>query len=115
MKSQSNKRPDVLHDLGNGSHHYNFNIEEKIIEDGEGKTSKVFEYDQVLIWNEPSYNKIVKEVIRSRWDANQEFDLVNSYNSFNEGISEDVSDKDNYIDYLDQIRAIKTMVLQDLS
>lgn len=115
MKSQSNKRPIVLHDLGNGSHHYNYNIVEKTVEDEEGKSSKIFEYDQVLIWNEPTYNKVVKEVIRSKWDSNQEFDLVNSYNAFKEEISEDETDRDNYLEYLDQIRAIKTMVQQDLS
>ncbi|MFB5946135.1 hypothetical protein [Albibacterium profundi] len=115
MKSQSNKRPQVLHDLGNGSHHYNFNIVEKTIDEEDGKTSKVFEYDQVLIWDTPTEKKVVKEVIRSKWDANQEFDLVNSYNAFNEGVSDDESDKDNYLDYLDEIRGIKAMVKHDFT
>ena len=91
MKSNSNDRPPILQDLGNGSWHYNYNI------------------------TEVDYDKCVKAVLRSRRDETEEFSLINKYNAFVLGLSTDEADKTEYENYLKEVLAVKAMVRADLA
>ncbi len=91
MKSNSNDRPPILQDLGNGSWHYNYNITEVEIQpepmaEQEGEQApaarKAYDYDTVEVWGRPDYDKCVKAVLRSRRDETEEFSLINKYNAF---------------------------------
>ena len=75
MKSNSNDRPPILQDLGNGSWHYNYNITEvevtpEPMAEAEGDqvsaARKAYDYDTVEVWGRPDYDKCVKAVLRSR-------------------------------------------------
>ena len=66
MKSNSNDRPPILQDLGNGSWHYNYNITEvevtpEPMAEAEGDqvpaARKAYDYDTVEIWGRPDYDK----------------------------------------------------------
>lgn len=120
MKSNSDVRPLVIQDLGNGSYYYNYNIHEVTVpveptedeaEDTEEKTA--YEYDSVLIWGIPNYAKCVKAVLRDRRDETEEFSLINKYNAFALGVSEE-ADKEEYEAYLEEVKAVKAMVKTDL-
>lgn len=116
MKSTSNKRPETLQYLGNGAWHYNYNIEEITIpasEDGPERTE--YEYDSAKVWGTPTYEKCVKAILREEYDETEEFALINSYNAFMLGISEDVKDKEDYEAYLRRVTEIKKMVFNDLN
>ena len=123
MKSNSNDRPPILQDLGNGSWHYNYNITEVEVQPGpmaeqEGEQTqaarKAYDYDTVEIWGRPDYDKCVKAVLRSRRDETEEFSLINKYNAFVLGLSTDETDKKEYEAYLSEVIAVKAMVRADL-
>ena len=122
MKSNSNDRPPILQDLGNGSWHYNYNITEvdvkpgPITEDEQAASArKAYDYDTVEVWGRPDYDKCVKAVLRSRRDETEEFSLINKYNAFVLGLSTEEADKTEYENYLKEVLAVKTMVRTDLA
>lgn len=124
MKSNSNERPPVLLDLGNGSWHYNYNITEvelqpepMAVTDGEHApvARKAYECDTVEIWGNPNYDKCVKAVLRSRRDETEEFSLINKFNAFVLGLSTDAADKIEYENYLKEVLDVKAMVRNDLA
>ena len=113
MKSNSKDSPLVFDNLQNGAWHYNHNIVEvqKTDENGEVQTS--FDYDQVKVWGVPTQREIIKAVIAEKWDVTQEIDLANDNKRFELGLSDDVTLRDKYIAYLNEIESIKSMVEQD--
>ena len=119
MKSNSDIRPAIIQPLGNGAYHYNYNIVERQVEDPEtGETKTVYDYDTVKFYDEPTYEKLVKAVIREEIDETQEFAKVNDYNAAVLGIITDATKKAEakqaYKDYLQQVVDIKAMVRADL-
>lgn len=124
MKSNSNDRPPILQDLGNGSWHYNYNISEvevrpepMAVAEGEQAPAarKAYNYDTVEVWGRPDYDKCVKAVLRSRRDETEEFSLINKYNAFVLGLSTDEADKEEYEAFLTEVMAVKAMVRNDLA
>lgn len=115
MKSNSKDSPLVFDNLQNGAWHYNHNIVEvqKTDENGEVQTS--FDYDQVKVWGVPTKREVIKAVIAEKWDLTQEIDLANDNKRFELGLSDDVTLRDKYIAYLNEVAAIKTMVESDFS
>lgn len=115
MKSNSKDSPLVFDNLQNGAWHYNHNIVEvqKTDENGEVQTS--FDYDQVNVWGVPTQREVIKAVIAEKWDVTQEIDLANDNKRFELGLSDDVTLRDKYIAYLNEVAAIKTMVESDFS
>lgn len=124
MKSNSNDRPPILQNLGNGSWHYNYNITEVEVQpepmaetevEQAQAARKAYDYDTVEVWGRPDYDKCVKAVLRSRRDETEEFSLINKYNAFVLGLSTDEADKEEYEAYLTEVMAIKAMVRNDLA
>lgn len=69
MKSNSNDRPPILQDLGNGSWHYNYNITEvevtpEPMAEAEGDqvpaARKAYDYDTVEVWGRPGLRQMRK-------------------------------------------------------
>lgn len=114
MKSNSNVRPPKLLDLGNGSWHYNHNIKEVEVETEEGEIKTEYEYDTVLIWGTPNYDKCVTAVLRDRRNETEEFSLINKYNAFTLGLTTDPADETEYKEYLTEVLSVKAMVRADL-
>ena len=118
MKSSSNIRPAAIEPLGNGAYHYNYNIVERQETDPEtGEVRTVYDYDTVKVWNEPTYGKLVKAVIREKLDETQEFAIINEYNAGVLGVITDRTAKDEakqaYKDYLTFVSETKAMVVND--
>jgi hypothetical protein len=114
MKSNSNVRPPKLLDLGNGSWHYNHKIKEVEVENEKGEIKTVYEYDTVLIWGTPEYEKCVKAVLRDRRAETEEFSLINKYNAFALGLSTDPADETEYKEFLSEVLSVKAMVRADI-
>ena len=119
MKSKSNIRPSIIEPLGNGAYHYNYNIVERQETSREtGETTIVFDYDTVKIWDEPTYDKLVKAVIRATFDEMQELSIINEYNAGVLGVTTDKTDKEDakkaYKDYLTFVAETKAKVKADL-
>ena len=119
MKSSSDIRPAVIQPLGNGAYHYNYNIVERQETDPEtGEVKTVYDYDTVKVWDKPTYEKLVKAVIREKLDETQEFAIINEHNAGVLGVITDTTKKQEakqaYKDYLTFVAATKAMVKADL-
>lgn len=115
MKSNSKDSPLVFDNLQNGAWHYNHNIVEVQKTDENGEVQPSFDYDQVKVWGVPTQREVIKAVIAEKWDVTQEIDLANDNKRFELGLSDDVTLRDKYIAYLNEVAAIKTMVESDFS
>ncbi len=119
MKSNSNAKPAAFLPLGNGSWHYNYNVREIEVPAPEdkpkAKATKAYDYDVARFWGAPAYEAVVKAVVREKYSESQEFALINAYNAFALGISDDPADKAEYEAYLAELSAIKTMVKADIA
>lgn len=119
MKSSSDIRPAVIQPLGNGAYHYNYNIVERQETDPEtGEIKTVYDYDTVKVWDKPTYEKLVKAVIREKLDETQEFAIINEYNAGVLGVITDTTKKQEakqaYKDYLTFVASTKAMVKADI-
>ena len=119
MKSSSDIRPAAIQPLGNGAYHYNYNIVERQETDPEtGEVKTVYDYDTVKVWDKPTYEKLVKAVIREKLDETQEFAIINEYNAGVLGVITDTTKKQEakqaYKDYLTFVAETKAMVKADL-
>lgn len=119
MKSNSNVRPAIIQDLGNGSFHYNYNVTERKIEDEEVGEKTVYDYDTGQVWEKPTYDNLTRAIIRSEIDETEEFSLINDYYAAQLGVEKDEDRKtkavNDYKDYLAHVADIKQMVRDDLA
>lgn len=119
MKSNSNVRPAIIQDLGNGSFHYNYNVTERNIEDEKVGEKTVYDYDTVQVWEKPTYENLTRAIIRSEIDETEEFSLINDYYAAQLGIETDEDRKkkavNDYKTYLAHVAEIKQMVRDDLA
>lgn len=119
MKSNSNVRPAIIQDLGNGSFHYNYNVTERKIEDEKVGEKTVYDYDTVQVWEKPTYENLTRAIIRSEIDETEEFSLINDYYAAQLGIETDEDRKkkavNDYKTYLAHVAEIKQMVMDDLA
>ena len=67
MKSQSTVIPQKIHDLGDGTSHFNYNIEET--------EEKEFICDQVIIQNPASYAKIIQALVLEKYSISDELSI----------------------------------------
>ena len=112
MKSNSTDRPSALESIGKGKWHYNYHIEE--VEATEERAAS-FDYDCVEIQGTPTYDKCVTAVIRASYPADAEMALVNKYNAYQQGISDDASVVEEYAGFLQFVAEAKAMVRKDLN
>lgn len=112
QRIESDNKPNIIESLGTGYWYYNYDIkqEEKEVTDkfdnpDTPETKTVYTFIQVRISGKPTYNKCVKAVIRAYIDEDQEFDLVNSYNAYQLGVTDSAGeDYDKYLQLLEDIK-----------
>ena len=115
MKSNSNVRPKTFEKVGNGSWFYNYNVVERTETDPETQEERtVYDYDQVQVWDEPNDNVLKKAVIAEKYTLDEEINLQNNYRRYEFGMSKEISFKNDYINYLKDVDAMKAMVDRDL-
>ena len=115
MISIFDSKPSAIMPLGNGAYYYNYNIRELV---AEGDEPAGWQCDTVKLWGAPEYGSIVRAVIRNEYDANSEFDLVNSYNAAQEGMLDETEAARaiaDYKAYLRRVQEIKTNAKADLA
>lgn len=112
MKSNSLTRPAPLLSVGNGRWHYNYNITERVDAES-GQT--VYDYEAVEFEGQPTYDKLVDARVRNLVATDEELSLINKYQDFNAGLSDDTADRDQYLAFRQQVHAIKAEVRQILN
>lgn len=116
---RTNICPKIIQKLGNGTYYYHFDIQSEETEitdiNQEPKIETQYNFIQVLLRGQPNYNDCVKAIVRSYLTIDEEFDLINSYNSYTQNLIDDSSVVDKYKDYLNLLTQIKTKVKEDFS
>lgn len=115
---ESNIKPEAIEPLGNGTYYYNYNITEKVVEVEDLRTSEKhpetrWNFIQAYITGTPNYKDTVFAVIRLYMTADEEFALINKYNSYNFKIIEDDTVVSEYRDYCALTAKIKEQVKKD--
>lgn len=112
--TQSNDKPSVWSDVGNGSYLYRFNIKEVSVpaqtENAESITE--WQYNEVVVWGPIMSDSVTKEVMNSMWSKDAEQKLLNDYNSAQLGILGDEYIV-KYKDFLTQRKALKEQIDKD--
>lgn len=107
---ESNVKPNVIENLGNGYWYYNYNIQEV-----EGENGPNYTFTQIRVAGKPEYKKCVELILRQYMSESQEFDLINSANKdLMSGITDSIN-IDKYKTYLDEVEHIKNIVAKDLN
>lgn len=127
MRTLSETRPATIVALGNGAYHYNFDTREVTsspshagAEDGgeaEKEPATMYEYDTIEVWGRPTYQSLVRDVIRANVSDSEEFNLVNDYNAAKEGLTtgeEAERAVSAYREHLRCVAEVKEMVRADL-
>lgn len=114
------KEPLKIEAVGNGNYLYRWDIQEETTTshgDSEDESETITQYscEETTIHGEPTYDKCVEAVIRHNLSVEQEFALVNKYNSYNQGVIQDANVVREYEDYLSTLKGIKNMVKKDFS
>ena len=114
---QANTYPQTIQKLGNGSYYYNIQEVEVSKEGSELGTEIETQYSfiQVYLTGQPNYKDCVKAIIRAFIKIDEEFDLINSYNSYTQQLSSDESVVEEYNEYLTLLSQIKTKVKEDFA
>lgn len=114
---QTNVYPQTIQKLGNGTYYYNYDIKEVEVtnQEGDAKLEPQYNFIQVLLRGQPNYKDCVKAVVRSFLTIDEEFDLINSYNSYTENPSEDSTALSEYKEYLSKLKEIKAKVKEDFA
>lgn len=102
--------------VGNGDYLYRWDIQEETVERGEDEKPTVqWSCKETTVKGEPEYGKCVEAVIRETYTADEEFAMINKYNSYKAGIITDESIVGEYEGYLHEVASIKERVKRDLA
>ena len=112
--TQSNDKPSVWSDVGNGSYFYRFNINEiEVPAQTEGEEpTKAWQYNEVVVWGPVTSDVVTKAVMNYIWPKDVEQKYINDYNAAVLGIL-DSSYIDAYKDFMVQRKAIKEQIDKD--
>ena len=98
MKSSSNIAPKTTEYLGNGKYHYNYNVVQSEVDR--------FDYNQVVVKGEPTYESTVAAIIRERYTVDEEMAIQRK------GIADNSNQE--FVDYNSFVEEVKAMVKEDL-
>lgn len=106
-------KPEKVESLGNGIWYYNYDIKESIEPGQKGQDKTVYDFVQVRISGTPDYDKCAKAIIRAYVNSDSEFDLMNSFNAYQLGITDSAGE--DYEKYLQLLQEIKEKVGKDFN
>lgn len=118
-RTEYEEKPEYIVYLGDGTYYYNYDLQEGTREvttaEGISSVKPIWTAVTVMVQGSPNYKSIVKALIRKYYSADEEFDLINSYNeALSQGITEG-KDVEQYKEYLVLRNQIKTYVKQSLA
>lgn len=118
IRIETSIKPNVIESLGDGYYYYNYDIQSKIVDvpDLENETTTQetrWDFVQVKINGIPNYQKCARAVIRAYVNSDSEFDLMNSFNAYQLGITDSAGE--DYEKYLQLLQEIKEKVGKDFN
>lgn len=80
-------KPKALEAVGNGDYFFRWDIREEEIRTEETDKTQ-YSCEEVIVHGHPDYEKCVEAIIRSEYTSGKEVSLVNQYNSYHHGITD---------------------------
>ena len=122
----ASEKPVKFEDLNNGQGtiHYNHNIQEilvingedgsqEVTDDPEKANGKAYKYDCVRVEFPKTGNNVYRTLLNAKYDSDHQEKLINDYQSYQLGITEDEEALTNYKAFLQDRLSIKAMVDED--
>lgn len=122
----ASEKPVKFEDLNNGQGtiHYNHNIQEILVINGEDGSQeitddpkkangKIYKYDCVRVEFPKTGNNVYRTLLNAKYDSDHQEKLINEYQSYQLGITDDEEALANYKAFLQDRLAIKAMVDED--
>lgn len=118
MQAFYDNKPSNIEAVGNGSFLYRWDIAEVIPEITEGDANEEqtsqWQCQEVTVWPPLSSDRVIAEVIRSKYSTEQELSLMNKFNAYQQGLDVTPDIVDEYTDYLAFVAQVKRNVRKDL-
>ena len=110
-------KPKMIHPLGDGTYYYNYDIKEIEVDSESELEDKEIQYSfiQVMLRGQPNYKRCIQAIIRKYLTAESELSLINKYNKYLLGLSEDANTYNDYLDYVNLVSEIQTKVKNDFN
>ena len=101
MKANYNNIPEIIEAVGDGSTRFRINITE--VENG-------YNCDEVIIHGAIDASKVIAAFIAELWGNGIEQKLINDYNEYKAGLSDDAGAENRYLEFLGERKKLKTYV-----
>ena len=103
MKANYTNKPDIMDAVVNGSTRFRYNIIEA--ENG-------YNCDEIIVYGAVTAEKVIAALIAELWGNGVEQKLINDYNEFKAGLSDNADAESKYLEFLSERKAMKEFVHQ---
>lgn len=101
MEANYTNKPDIMESVGNGSTRFRYNIVEA--ENG-------YNCDEIIVYGAVTAEKVIAALIAELWGNGIEQKLINDYNEFKAGLSDNTDAESKYLEFLSERKALKEFV-----
>lgn len=101
MKANYTNKPDTIEAVGNGSTRFRYNIVE---------ADRGYNCEEVIIYGAVTAEKVIAALIAELWGNGIEQKLINDYNEFKAGLSDNADAETKYLDFLRKRKVLKEFV-----
>ena len=116
MLTYHDTKPATIEAVGDGSYRYRWAIEEISVNHGMEGAEPITQWksEEVVVWPPLNSDRVIAEVIRSKYSTSAELALVNKFNAYQQGIVESPDIVNEYSEYLDFVDGVKKAVRAEL-
>ena len=101
MKANYTNKPDIMDAVVNGSTRFRYNIIEA--ENG-------YNCDEIIVYGAVTAEKVIAALIAELWGNGIEQKLINDYNEFKAGLSDNADAESKYLEFLRERKTVKEFV-----
>lgn len=101
MKANYTNKPEIMEAVGNGSTRFRYNVVE--VENG-------YNCEEVIVFGAVTAEKVIAALIAELWGNGVEQKLINDYNEFKAGLSDNADTETKYLEFLRDRKVLKEFV-----
>ena len=101
MKANYTNKPEIMEAVGNGSTRFRYNKVE---------ADNGYNCDEVIVYGAVTAEKVIAALIAELWGNGVEQKLINDYNEFKAGLSDNADAETNYMEFLRERKVLKEFV-----
>ena len=101
MKANYTNKPEIMEAVGDGSTRFRYNIVE---------ADNGYNCDEVIVYGAVTAEKVIAALIAELWGNGVEQKLINDYNEFKAGLSNNADAETKYLEFLRERSILKKYV-----